>query len=78
MTEGRRAVYMDPEMLTILPTFLGTDAESPINFLRKFKKIYGVQKWPERSSEEDLKLRVIPLSLKNEAEELSFCIKRKP
>ena len=67
MTEGQRAVYMDQEVLTILPTFLGTDAEDPIKFLRKFEKICRVQRRPEGSSEEDLKLRVIPLSLKNEA-----------
>ena len=68
MTEGQRAVYMDPEVLTILPTFLGTDVENPVKFLREFEKICRVQRRPERSSEEDLKLRVLPLSLKNEAD----------
>ena len=67
MTEGQRAVYMDQEVLTILPTFLGTDAEDQIKFISKFEKIFRVQRRPEGSSEEDLKLRVIPLSLKNEA-----------
>ena len=68
MTEGQRAMYMDPEVLTILPTFLGTEAENPINFLREFDKICRVRKRPEGSSEDDLKLRAILLSLKNEAD----------
>lgn len=60
-TQGQEAVYMDPEVLAILPTFLGTEVESPIRFLREFDKICRVQKRPVESSEEDLKLRIIPI-----------------
>ncbi|KAG6403321.1 hypothetical protein SASPL_135538 [Salvia splendens] len=68
ITLGQEAVYMNPEVLALLPNILGTDAESPIEFLREFDKICKVQKKLERSSEEDLKLRVISLSLKSEAD----------
>lgn len=57
-------MYVDPEVLVILPALLGTEAESLVKFLREFEKISRVHKRPEESSEEDLKLRIILVSLK--------------
>ncbi|KAL1545093.1 hypothetical protein AAHA92_21861 [Salvia divinorum] len=51
-----------------MPHFYGRRIDNPYEFLHEFCKLCGIQRRPAGSTEEDYRLRVLPFTLKGEAD----------
>ncbi|XP_042059567.1 uncharacterized protein LOC121804089 [Salvia splendens] len=68
VTPGQENIDVKNNILAIMPHYYGRKIESPYDFLYDFCKICGIQKRPNGSNEDDYRLRVIPFTLKGEAD----------
>ncbi|KAL1533297.1 hypothetical protein AAHA92_33200 [Salvia divinorum] len=51
-----------------MPYFYGRKIDNPYKFLHKFCKLCGIQRRPQGSTEEEYRLRALPLALKGETD----------
>ncbi|KAL1532880.1 hypothetical protein AAHA92_32840 [Salvia divinorum] len=68
MTPGQAGIEVKNNVLAVMPHFYGRRVDNPYEFLQEFCKLYGIQRRPAGSIEEEYRLRALPFALKGEAD----------
>ncbi|KAL1563288.1 hypothetical protein AAHA92_05774 [Salvia divinorum] len=68
LTPGQVGIEVKNNVLAVMPHFYGRKIDNPYEFLHEFCKLYGIQRKPAGSTEEDYRLRALPFALKGEAD----------